>query len=140
MQAKSLYVLPLVAALVSAFTLTACEKRLDGTTIGQKVDSTVAKVEQKTANAVARVEQKTEQAVDATSTKMKDAAITTSINAELARDTALSALKIDVDTKAGRVALKGTAPDSQARDRATQLAQKVDGVVGVDNQLVVKSN
>ena len=129
MQAKSLYVLPLVAALVSAFTLTACEKRPDGTTIGQKVDSTVAKVEQKT-----------EQAVDATSTKLKDAAITTSINAELARDTALSALKIDVDTKAGRVALKGTAPDSTARDRATQLAQKVDGVVGVDNQLVVKSN
>ena len=128
MQAKSFYLLPLVAALASAFTLTACEKRPDGTTIGQKVDSTVAKVEQKA-----------EQAMDATSTKMKDAAITTSINAELARDTALSALKINVDTKAGRVALKGTAPDSTARDRATQLAQKVDGVVGVDNQLVVKS-
>ena len=139
MQARTFYVLPLTAALVAAFTLVACDKRPESETMGQKLDSAVAKVEQKTDSAIAKVEQKAEQAVDTASTKMKDAAITTRINAELARDTSLSALKINVDTNAGRVALKGTAPSSIARERATVLAQKVDGVVGVDNQLEIKT-
>ena len=139
MQARTFYVLPLTVALVAAVTLVACDKRPESETMGQKLDSAVAKVEQKTDSAIAKVEQKAEQAVDTASTKMKDAAITTRINAELARDTSLSALKINVDTNAGRVALKGTAPSSIARERATVLAQKVDGVVGVDNQLEIKT-
>ena len=65
---------------------------------------------------------------------------TTSINAELTKDASLSALKIDVDTSQGRVALRGTAPDAASRDRATVLAQRVDGVVSVENQLQVKAN
>lgn len=69
--------------------------------------------------------------------KVSDAVITTSVNAELARDDGLSALKINVDTDDGRVALRGTAPDAAARDRATQLAAGVKGVSTVDNQLVV---
>lgn len=69
--------------------------------------------------------------------KVADAVITTSINAELAKDSSLSALKINVDTDAGRVALKGTAPTTAARERATTLASNVKGVVSVDNQLTV---
>lgn len=69
--------------------------------------------------------------------KLKDASITTEINVGLAKDPALSALKINVDTNDGRVLLKGTAPDPAARERATQLAQAVTGVVSVDNQLQV---
>ena len=69
--------------------------------------------------------------------KVADAVITTSINAELAKDTALSALKINVDTRDGKVMLRGTAPDATARDRATKLASGVKGVTSVDNQLTV---
>ncbi|CAN5483300.1 hypothetical protein BH11PSE9_BH11PSE9_09260 [soil metagenome] len=69
--------------------------------------------------------------------KVADAVITTSVNAELAKDSSLSALKINVDTDAGRVALKGTAPTTAARERATTLASNVKGVVSVDNQLTV---
>lgn len=69
--------------------------------------------------------------------KVADAVITTSVNAELAKDSSLSALKINVDTDAGRVALKGTAPSTAARERATTLASNVKGVVSVDNQLTV---
>ena len=68
---------------------------------------------------------------------MKDAAITTKVNAELARDNDLSAIKINVDTAAGHVVLRGTAPNDAARDRATTIAQRVDGVLSVDNQLTV---
>jgi osmotically-inducible protein OsmY len=68
---------------------------------------------------------------------VQDAVITTSVNAELAKDRSLSATKIDVDTDAGRVALRGSAPSQAARDRATLLASSVKGVVSVDNQLTV---
>ena len=161
---------PTLVALAVVLSLGACSKRVDdGATVGQKTDAAVskveqktdvvaAKVEQKTDAAVAKVEQKTEQAVagvkkgiesaeavgskvvDAAASKVKDAEITTRIKAELARDPTLSALKIDVDTNAGRVALNGPAPDTAARDRATTIAQGVSGVSGVDNKLEIRKN
>jgi hyperosmotically inducible protein len=66
-----------------------------------------------------------------------DAAVTVAVNAELAKDTQLSALRIDVDTLDGRVTLAGSAPNDAARDRATALAQGVKGVKSVDNRLAV---
>ena len=158
MRVQILTLLPTIVAVAAVLTVGACSKQIDDRSVGQKVDSTVAKVERKTDATMAKVEQKTEQAVaavksgvnsaeasggklvDATKTTIKDATITTRINAELARDASLSALKINVDTSGGRVALKGSAPDAAARDRATMLAQRVDGVVGVDNQLEIRSN
>jgi hyperosmotically inducible protein len=123
--------LPVAAAAALALSLAACGEREDERTIGQRIDSTVNQVERKAESMTA----------DAASTevtdKVKDAAITTAINAELAKDKDLSALKIDVDTQDARVRLNGTAPDAAARDRATALARAVDGVVAVDNQLVV---
>ena len=140
----SLTSMALAAALL--LSLGACSKN-DDRTAGQKLDSAVAKVEQKTDEAVAAAKEKANSAsvkvenmVDKAGNKAKDVAITTSIKAELARDPTLSALKIDVDTAAGRVALLGSAPDAAAKERATTLARKVDGVVGVDNQLVIRSN
>jgi hyperosmotically inducible protein len=79
----------------------------------------------------------TERAAADVSDKVKDAAITTAVNAKLAQDKTLSAMRIDVDTIDGKVSLRGTAPDPPARQRATTLASAVDGVVSVDNQLVV---
>ena len=76
-------------------------------------------------------------AADQASNKVSDALITTAVNAELAKDPKLSALRINVDTDNGRVALKGSAPDPDAKQRATQLASNVKGVVSVDNQLVI---
>jgi len=70
--------------------------------------------------------------------KVADAAITASVNAELAKDAQLSALKINVDTSAGHVMLRGTAPSPDARERATRLAMAVKGVTAVDNQLEVR--
>ncbi len=70
--------------------------------------------------------------------KVSDAVITTTVKAELAKDKDLSALKINVDTANGRVALHGTAPSETARDHASALASGVKGVVNVNNQLIVE--
>ena len=88
--------------------------------------------------AVANAGDAARNAGEAAGSKVSDAVITTSVNAQLVKDPALSALKIDVDTSGGRVALKGAAPTEAARDRATQLASAVKGVVSVDNQLRVE--
>lgn len=138
--------LGLIAVAVASLGLAACNRAdNDERTAGQRLDSAVATVEQKTDQAKAEIKQETAEArADAEATadrlgeKVEDATITASVNAELAKDPALSALKINVDTSAGRVLLKGSAPDAGARERATQLAQGVKGVVAVDNQLEVR--
>ena len=61
------------------------------------------------------------------------------MNAELAKDQTLSALRINVDTTSGHVVLRGTAPSTTARDHATTLAASVKGVNSVDNKLEVRS-
>lgn len=140
---RSPLVLTLTAA-VAALALSACNRVEDGRTAGQKVDSAVAKVEEKAAEAKAEVKAATDSAKETTAAagetmadKAKDASITASVNAELAKDKDLSALRINVDTVGGKVALRGTAPDAASRERATQLASRVDGVKSVDNQLTV---
>lgn len=68
-----------------------------------------------------------------------DAGITASVNAALSRDPVLGPLSvgIEVETVGGEVALRGSVPSAQARDRATQLVRTVAGVRSVDNQLEV---
>lgn len=157
----------LATALVLALTagLAACGKK-DDATAGQKLDATINKVEQKTDQAAERTGEAMKDAGQAASqaatsvgqaasnaatsigeaasnvatgaaSSVADAMITTAVKAELARDPGLSALRIDVDTAYGRVALSGSAPDETAKTRATTLATAVKGVTGVDNRLVV---
>ena len=144
MSHRTISLATLLLAAVAASTLTACNRADDGRTVGQKMDGAVAKVENQAdkleaeARAAAeKAKQSTSNAMDSVTLKAKDAAITTAINAELTKDSQLSALRINVDTVEGRVALRGTAPDSVSRDRATQLANGVEGVKAVDNQLTV---
>ena len=108
-----------IGALVAGLTLAGCSKTDQQGTRGATTGSTA------TTNTTM-------------GEKIDDAVITTSVKAELAKDTTLSAMAINVDTANGRVALKGTAPTSAAKDQATTLAQSVKGVASVDNQLTVK--
>jgi hypothetical protein len=134
----------LAVALVSSFLMVGCQKQ-DDRTAGQKLDSAIAKTDQKadeakvaTENAANRTEQKIDNATDKMANKAEDVAITAKVNAALAGDPKLSALKIDVDTISGRVNLSGFAPDAASRERATELTQAVKGVVSVDNRLEVR--
>lgn len=146
----------LVISTAAALVLTGCG-RDDNRTAGQQLDSAIAKTEQKAEQAKAEVKREMAQAkagteaatgkaaealrntTDQVVSKVEDAGITASVNAELAKDPGLSALRINVDTTGGKVLLRGTAPDAQARERASRLAGAVKGVTQVDNQLEVRS-
>ncbi|MHB8920612.1 MAG: BON domain-containing protein [Halothiobacillus sp.] len=68
-----------------------------------------------------------------------DASITSAIKAKLLWSKYASGLTTEVETKAGKVTLKGTATSKSAKDTAQNLAMNTRGVVSVDNQLVIKS-
>lgn len=141
---------PLTAAVCSVavlLALSACGKNDDGKTVGQSIDSGIAKTEQASrdaGNAMKDASKDAQASGSQTATtmgeKIDDAVITTSVNASLAKDSDLSAIKINVDTKDGVVTLNGPAPTAAAKDKAAELAKQVKGVVSVNNQLVVSAS
>jgi hyperosmotically inducible protein len=151
MMTKQTMTMSAVSVLLASLALAGCSKRdvdaaraNDNTAVvqGRPAAADVAtkgtqEAKDASRDAVADARDATRNAADQASNKVSDALITTSVNAELAKDPALSALRINVDTEGGRVALKGTAPDAGAKQRATQLASSVKGVVSVDNQLTI---
>ena len=135
MNQRLFLIAPLTAGLLA---LAACDNKTPTTeTAGQKLDAVIATTEQKSEQLSADAKVNAAEAKKDTSEALSDAAITTRVNAQLAADPKLSAIKIDVDTSHGRVRLTGTAPDDEARDRATTMASAVRGVVTVDNQLKI---
>ena len=147
----------ILAVSVLALGLSACGKN-EEPTVGQRLDSAVEKTEQAAADARAKTESvmqnaetKIEQgaanaqvSAENAAAKAKgaidDATITAQVNAGLAKDPDLSALKINVDTVNGTVTLNGPAPSTVARDRAETIAKAVAGVTSVNNQLVVTAS
>jgi hypothetical protein len=145
-------------ALAAVPLLTACNRTDSSQTLGQKVDTAVTRTEQAatdikdatkasvdSASAALRegAEQArtaAQQATNSVSTNSEDVIITASVAAGLLKDPDLSAMKIDVDTKNGKVSLYGPAPSETARTRATDIARAVKGVSGVDNKLTVKTS
>jgi osmotically-inducible protein OsmY len=130
---RSTNLLTISAAVAAMLALSACNKR-DDQTVGQTVDKGVASAKAE----VKDVKEATKDGAANVGAAAKDATITTKINAALVADDQLKALKIDVDTKDGKVVMTGSAPDDASRDRATTLAKAVDGVVDVDNRLAVQ--
>lgn len=137
-----------LATTATAFALAACGQANEGETVGQQIDNAVANTQSAAADAGQEMGQAMEQAreaagnmADKAAIAAADAAITTKVNAALATDDQLRALQINVDTEAGHVTMTGPAPDEAARERATELAGSVDGVIAVNNRLeVVKSS
>ena len=60
------------------------------------------------------------------------------VRAALSRDVQLGSLSIEVQAGAGEVVLRGNAPDTATRTRATVLAREVAGVRRVNNELKVQ--
>lgn len=141
---------PLAAAVCSVavlVALAACGKTDEGKTVGQSIDSGIAKTEQAAKDAGNAMKDASKdmqasgsQASATMGEKIDDAVITTSVNASFAKDADLSAIKINVDTKDGVVTLNGPAPTAAAKDKATDLAKQVKGVASVNNQLVITAS
>ncbi len=142
-----------VAAL-SVLVLAACDDNAGGRTVGQQLDSALARTEHAGAETVAKtrelaaearaklessdVQERLRSAGATLSTNVADSTITAKVSAGLARDPDLSALTIDVDTTAGKVVMRGTAPTNVARLRAEQIAKSTEGVVTVENLLTLR--
>ena len=143
----------ILAVSALALGLAACGKT-EEPTVGQRLDSAVKKTEQaaadirvKAESAMQSAETRMEQgaanaeatAKDATNTArgaIDNATITAQVDAGLAKDPDLSALKINVETVNGKVTLNGPAPSTVACDRAEAIAKSVTGVTSVNYQLV----
>jgi hyperosmotically inducible protein len=69
---------------------------------------------------------------------MDDATITSRVKTKLFADNRLSGFAIDVDTFKGEVTLTGGVESEADKRLATELAQTVQGVRGVNNFLKVK--
>jgi osmotically-inducible protein OsmY len=157
----------LILIASAAVALAACQKQDEGKTVGQKVDEAIAQTrtaaeeaKQNAQRGLDKAAEKTKEAsqdlskkadelsmktdelakkTDALGGKIDDATITAAVKSDIAKDPDLSALRIDVDTNAGKVSLNGTAPSEAAKQRAAAIAQGEKGVTGVDNKLVVAS-
>ncbi len=70
---------------------------------------------------------------------MDDSLITSKIKAKFVADKAVSALSIKVDTYKGVVQLSGFANDRREIERAVQIAESVNGVTSVRNDIQLKT-
>ena len=68
-----------------------------------------------------------------------DAAITASVKSTLVADKIANLTRVDVDTNNGVVSLNGVVDSAQQKGRAEDLARRVDGVRGVNNNLQISS-
>ena len=103
-------------------------------TAGEKMDNAVANAKQETQELGNKLEKKADQAGQA----IDDTAITTSIKSKYLADDTLKGLDISVATEHGVVTLTGTVQNDSAKELATKIAQGVDGVANVNNQLTVQ--
>src|SRR5256885_1671355 len=141
----------ILAVSALAFGLAACGKTED--TAGQKLDSAVQqsqqaaqsagqKIDNAMSSAGTKIEEGAMKAESATTNAMSqagaaldDAGITAQI-----KEPDISALKIDVDTKAGAVTLTGSVPSDALKMRAGEIAKSVKGVNNVSNMLEIKAS
>jgi osmotically-inducible protein OsmY len=75
---------------------------------------------------------------ESTGQYIDDTAITTSVKAAILNEPGLKSAEINVETFKGRVQLSGFVTSNASRDRAVQVAQAVNGVTSVANDMRIK--
>jgi osmotically-inducible protein OsmY len=135
--------LSLLAISAAAFMLSACDQS-QPPTVGDKIDAGIERTQEAATEAKkdmqaagSEMKQDASKAGNAMADGAADMTITTKVKAALAADDQLSAFAISVDTTNKVVTLTGPAPTQDASDRANSMAQAVDGVSEVKNQLTV---
>jgi osmotically-inducible protein OsmY len=68
-----------------------------------------------------------------------DSVLTTRVKAKFAEDKTVSAMAISVETLKGVVQLSGFAKSSEEKSMAEKLARSTSGVVGVRNDIIIRS-
>ena len=111
----------LAASSLALIGLGGCDQPQLAETAGKKIDQTMEKMGQKAGTAI------------------DDTAITAAVKAGIIAEPGLKVLKIDVNTKDGQVMLTGSADSADNVQKATQIANGVQGVKSVDNRIAVSS-
>ena len=91
-----------------------------------------------TKEAAGQAPAKVGQAADHAQAVVADAAITSAVKTKFLADTAVSGLKIDVDTDGGVVTLNGTVASREEASRAIALARDTSGVARVVDHLKIE--
>jgi osmotically-inducible protein OsmY len=76
----------------------------------------------------------------AKSKPLPDASLTAIVKSALVSDSSLDANKIDVENRAGNVALYGSVETPQQKERAERIVMSVGGVKSVANNLAVNGD
>lgn len=121
--------------LLLTFALGACDKPGSAEKVGKDIDSAVEKAGNKIDDAKVKMSEKSEKA----ETEIEGSLITTKIKSATLAEPGLNSLDINVDTVGDMVTLTGNVDSKEKSDKAQQLAEAVDGVKQVNNQLVVQS-
>jgi hyperosmotically inducible protein len=96
------------------------------------------KVQREAAEAADAAQKKAGDTADRAGNVITDAALTTAVKTKFLADTAISGLKIDVDTKDGVVTLTGTLPSAAEKTQALKVARETEGVKSVVDRLKVR--
>lgn len=106
-------------------------------TTGREVGAEIRDETQEAEGAARDAGDRAGDAIDRGQAIASDAAITTTVKGKLLADTAVSGLKIDVDTRDGVVTLNGTANTRAEAERAISLARETGGVSRVVDNISV---
>jgi hyperosmotically inducible protein len=111
---------------------------VDQITVSSQAAATTGDLTDTAKEAARDARDKAGDAASKTGAVLTDAAVTTAVKSKFLADTAISGLKIDVDTTDGVVTLKGTVASKAEADRAVSVARNTDGVKRVINNLRVQ--
>ncbi|HUW37471.1 MAG TPA: BON domain-containing protein [Rhodocyclaceae bacterium] len=128
----------IIASLLLAAGLAACDKPGPAETAGKQIDQTADAAGQKMGEAADKVGEKLDEQGQKAGVAIDDATITAKVKAAIFAEPGLKTLQISVDTVKGVVTLSGSADSQPSSDMAKGLAAAVAGVKGVDNRLVLK--
>ncbi len=128
----------IVASLLLAIGLAACDKPGPAETAGKQIDQTADAAGQKLGEVADKVGEKMGEQSQKAGVAIDDATITAKVKAAIFAEPGLKTLQISVDTVKGVVSLSGSVDSQQNSDMAKGLAAAVAGVKEVDNRLVLK--
>ncbi len=127
-----------IASLLLAIGLAACDKPGPAETAGKQIDQTADAAGQKLGEVADKVGEKMGEQSQKAGVAIDDATITAKVKAAIFAEPGLKTLQISVDTVKGVVSLSGSVDSQQSSDMAKGLAAAVAGVKEVDNRLVLK--
>lgn len=120
-------------------TKSGANKAIDATkAAGDKTAEAAQKAADKTAEVAGKAVDKTKDAAVTTGNVVTDTWITGKLKAKFADETVLKGSDIKIDTNKNVVTLTGTVGSNTAKVRAGEIASGTQGVVRVENLLVLK--